>query len=132
MLLLTACATRPPERAADPTPAQWHVPLPHDGAITLMADWWRRLDDPLLVDLIDAAQTESPSIASAAARIADAKAARVATGAAMVPNLIGNLQASRGNTLSAAAPNQPALPVEWFLRALTIGAWPPWRRAQAG
>ncbi|KRC82999.1 hypothetical protein ASE30_23695 [Achromobacter sp. Root83] len=22
-------------------------------------------------------------------------------------------------------------PVEWFLRALTIGAWPPWRRAQA-
>ncbi|MNR65408.1 hypothetical protein D3C85_1884340 [compost metagenome] len=23
-------------------------------------------------------------------------------------------------------------PVEWFLRALTIGAWPPWRRAQAG
>lgn len=23
-------------------------------------------------------------------------------------------------------------PVEWFLRALTIGAWPPWRRAAAG
>lgn len=23
-------------------------------------------------------------------------------------------------------------PVEWFLRALTIGAWPPWRRAVAG
>lgn len=22
-------------------------------------------------------------------------------------------------------------PVEWFLRALTVGAWPPWRRAQA-
>ena len=123
MLLLTACATRPPERAADPTPAQWHVPLPHDGAITLMADWWRRLDDPLLVDLIDAAQTESPSIASAAARIADAKAARVATGAAMVPNLIGNLQASRGNTLSAAAPNQPALGPITTLQAGLQSSW---------
>jgi uncharacterized protein len=23
-------------------------------------------------------------------------------------------------------------PVEWFLRALTLGAWPAWRRARAG
>ena len=123
LLLLTACATRPPERAADPTPAQWHVPLPHEGAITLMADWWRRLDDPLLVALIESAQTESPSIASAAARIADAKAARVAAGAAMAPNLNGNLQASRGNTLSAAAPNQPALGPITTLQAGLQSSW---------
>ena len=111
LLFLTACATRPPERATDPTPAQWHVPLPHSGSPTLMADWWRRLDDPLLVQLIDAAQTESPSIASAAARIAEARADRTAAGAALIPNLNGNLQASRGNTLAASAPNSPLTPI---------------------
>lgn len=111
LLLLAGCVSRPPDKAPDPTPAQWHVPLPHDGAVTLMAEWWKRLDDPLLVDLISAAQAESPDIASAAARISEASADRVAAGAAMIPNLNGNLQAQRGNTLSAAAPNQPVMPI---------------------
>ncbi|MDM0112589.1 efflux transporter outer membrane subunit [Variovorax sp. J22R133] len=104
-LLIMGCVTRPPEKVADPTPTNWHVPLPHEGAVTLLADWWRQLDDPLLVALIESAQAESPTIASAASRIADARAARVAAGAALAPNLNGNLQASRGNTLAAAAPS---------------------------
>ena len=122
LLLLTACATRPPEKAPDPTPAQWHVPLPHSGSPVLMAEWWRRLDEPLLVELIDAAQSVSPSIASAAARIADARASRVAAGAALVPNLNGNLQASRGNTAAAAAPNTPLTPIT-TLQAGLSSSW---------
>ncbi|MBT2304250.1 efflux transporter outer membrane subunit [Variovorax paradoxus] len=98
-LLLSACALpRPPERVTAPTPAQWHTPLPHGGSLPVLADWWRQLDDPLLVELIDAAQAASPSVASAAARIAEARAARVSAGAALAPNLTGNVSASRGNS----------------------------------
>lgn len=111
LLLTTACATRPPDRVDDPTPAQWHVPLPSSGAPTLMAEWWRHLDEPLLVELIDASQQVSPDIASAAARLADARANRTAAGAALVPNLNGNLQASRGNSLAASAPGQAVTPI---------------------
>lgn len=111
LLLLTACATRPPDKIDAPTPAQWHVPLPHSGSPTLMAQWWQRLDEPLLAELIESAQGVSPNIASAAARLAEARANRVAAGAALAPNLNGNLQASRGNQLAATAPNQPLTPI---------------------
>jgi multidrug efflux system outer membrane protein len=98
-LLLSACALpRPPEQVAAPAPAQWHTPLPHGGSLPVLADWWRQLDDPLLVELIDAAQAASPSVASAAARIAEARATRVSAGAALAPNLTGNVSASRGNS----------------------------------
>lgn len=122
ILLVAGCVSRPPDKAPDPTPAQWHVPLPHDGAVTLMAEWWKRLDDPLLVDLLNAAQAESPDIASAAARISEANADRVAAGAAMIPNLNGNLQAQRGNTLMQAAPNQPLTPMT-TLQAGLASSW---------
>jgi multidrug efflux system outer membrane protein len=98
-LLLSACALpRPPEQVTAPTPEQWHTPLPHGGSLPVLADWWRQLDDPLLVELIDAAQAASPSLASAAARIAEARATRVSAGAALAPNLSGNVTASRGNS----------------------------------
>jgi len=98
-LLLSACALpRPPEQVTAPTPAQWTTPLPHGGSLPVLADWWRQLDDPLLVELIDAAQAASPTVASAAARIAEARASRVAAGAALAPNLSANLSANRSNS----------------------------------
>jgi NodT family efflux transporter outer membrane factor (OMF) lipoprotein len=98
-LLMSACALpRPPEQVTAPTPAQWHTPLPHGGSLPVLADWWRQLDDPLLAELIEAAQAASPSVASAAARIAEARATRVSAGAALAPNLTGNVSASRGNS----------------------------------
>ncbi|MBT2325588.1 efflux transporter outer membrane subunit [Variovorax paradoxus] len=98
-LLLSACALpRPPEQVTAPTPTQWTTPLPHGGSLPMLADWWRQFDDPLLVELIDAAQAASPSVASAAARIAEARATRVSAGAALAPNLSANLSASRGNS----------------------------------
>ncbi len=105
-LLLSACALpRPPAQVTAPTPAQWSTPLPgasaalpHGGSAAAMAEWWRQLDDPLLVELIDAAQAASPNVAGAAARIAEARASRVAAGAALAPNLNGTLSASRSNS----------------------------------
>ncbi|WPG40344.1 efflux transporter outer membrane subunit [Variovorax sp. EBFNA2] len=94
---LAGCGlTRPPASVQAPFPAQWHVPLPHGGSLTALADWWRQLDDPLLVELIAAAETASPNLASAAARVAEARSTRVQAGAALLPNLDGTVSASRG------------------------------------
>ncbi len=113
-LALGACGlTRPPAQATAPIPAQFYAPLPpgarspalpHGGSLPALADWWREADDPLLVDLIEAAEAASPTVASAAARLAEARSAQVAAGAALVPRLDASLVASRGNTLTAGAP----------------------------
>lgn len=102
-LALTACGvTRPPANVSAPAPAQWHAPVPlalaHAGSLPALADWWRQLDDPLLVHLIEAAQTVSPTVASAAARITEARGTRVQAGAALLPTLDGTLSAQRSNS----------------------------------
>jgi len=94
---LAGCGlTRPPATVEAPFPPQWHAPLPHGGSVASLADWWRQLDDPLLVELIAAAEAASPNLASAAARVAEARSTRVQAGAALLPNLDGTLSASRG------------------------------------
>jgi len=102
---LSGCAlTRPPSQVEAPFPAQWHAPLPHGGSLASLADWWRQLDDPLLVELIAAAEAASPNVASAAARVAEARFTRVQTGAALLPSLDGTASASRGTSGFASAP----------------------------
>ncbi|MGJ7552802.1 efflux transporter outer membrane subunit [Variovorax sp. RB3P1] len=94
---LSGCAlTRPPAQVEAPFPAQWNAPLPHGGSLASLADWWRQLDDPLLVELIAAAEAASPNVASAAARVAEARSARVQAGAALLPSLDGTASGSRG------------------------------------
>ncbi|HYF20995.1 MAG TPA: efflux transporter outer membrane subunit, partial [Ramlibacter sp.] len=98
-LLLAACGTitRPPPDAALPAPAQWHAPLPHGGQLADLSRWWQQLGDPLLAELIEAAQATSPTVASAASRIEQARATRAAAGAALLPSLDASASASRGN-----------------------------------
>ncbi|MGJ7611325.1 MULTISPECIES: efflux transporter outer membrane subunit [unclassified Variovorax] len=94
---LSGCAlTRPPAQVQAPFPAQWNAPLPHGGSLVSLADWWRQLDDPLLVELIAAAEAASPNVASAAARVAEARSTRVQAGAALLPSLDGTASGSRG------------------------------------
>jgi len=94
---LAGCGlTRPPAAVQAPFPAQWNAPLPHGGSLASLADWWRQLDDPLLVELIAAAEAASPNLASAAARVAEARSTRVQAGAALLPSLDGTASASRG------------------------------------
>ena len=86
---LGACSSGPATlpNVATETPTQWQAPLPHTGQLTALGRWWQQFDDPVLVQLIDAAQAVSPSIASAASHIEQSRAARVATGAALLPAL---------------------------------------------
>ncbi|BAL96314.1 outer membrane efflux protein [Rubrivivax gelatinosus IL144] len=87
-LLLGACAAvEPPPAPAAVAPPQWSAPLPHDGRVADLTRWWQQFDDPLLVQLIAAAQQESPTLAAAASRLAQSRAAGVAAGAALLPTL---------------------------------------------
>jgi multidrug efflux system outer membrane protein len=98
LLLLAACAVpRPPESVSAAAPPRWYAPLPHGGTLADLKQWWQQFNDPLLVDLVEAAQTVSPDVAIAGTRIAEARAARVAARAAMLPTLDASSSISRGN-----------------------------------
>lgn len=104
LLLVAACATPPqPDPIADVAPLQWYAPLPHAGKLTDLSQWWVQQGDPVLVQLVEAAQAVSPTIASARSRIEDARAIRVASGAALLPSLDATASVSR----SSALPPQP-------------------------
>lgn len=121
VLWLAGCAVQP---AATPVsaaiPAQWQTPLPHQGSLTGLAQWWQQQNDPLLVELIMAAEAVSPSIASARSNIEQARAARVASAAALLPTLdaTASLTRSRPPPINRAAPpiattGQAGLQASW-------------------
>jgi outer membrane protein, multidrug efflux system len=114
---LAGCALqRPPASTPAELPAQWHAPLPHNGTVADLRVWWQQLNDPLLVELIEAAQTASPTVASAKSRIAQARATRIGAGAALLPTLDATASAIRGN-------NQPPAPLATTVQAGLQTAW---------
>ena len=106
-LLLAGCAANSPQLTVPiAAPLQWYAPLPassaaaaptlttnvanslpHNGSLTSLSQWWHQQNDPLLVDLIDAAQVVSPSIITARSNIQQAQAARDVSAAALLPTL---------------------------------------------
>ncbi|XAH23257.1 efflux transporter outer membrane subunit [Xylophilus sp. GW821-FHT01B05] len=100
-LLLSACAlSRPPATVAAPAPAAWHAPLPHGGTVEGLERWWQRLDDPLLVELIAAAQEASPTLAQARSRLLQARATTATARAAQLPTADASASAQRGVNVS--------------------------------
>jgi NodT family efflux transporter outer membrane factor (OMF) lipoprotein len=98
---LSGCATVPPVLAPTPAaPTQWASPLPeeaawpHEGRLQNLVAWWRSQGDPVLAAFVEAAQQVSPSISSAAARIAQARAERATSGSTLLPQLdaVGSAQ----------------------------------------
>ncbi|MES2319767.1 MAG: efflux transporter outer membrane subunit [Pseudomonadota bacterium] len=105
-----------PAQVSTPAPPQWQAPLPHNGSLTDLNGWWRRQGDPLLVQLIEAAQAASPTIATAGTRIAESRAQRVAASAALLPSLDAALRVNRANqqsTLPGGTTSQAALQAGW-------------------
>ena len=77
-------------------PSQWQVPLPHDGKVADLRQWWGQFDDPLLNELIAAAEANSPNVAAARSRLYQARASSVGATGALLPKLDGILSGSRG------------------------------------
>jgi len=116
-LAVAGCATTGAGAPAEPVVASsWQAPLPHDGDVGELNRWWTQFDDPLLARLVDAAEAASPTVASAAARIADARARRAVAGAALLPSLDATASASRGRpdvTLPVATSSGIGLQSSW-------------------
>ncbi len=115
-LALSACALAPPAQVPLPATPQWHAPLPHNGKLTDLAQWWRQQGDPQLAQLIESAQAASPTIAAAASRIAQSRTQRAAAIGALLPSLDAAANVSRSNqqsTLPAGTTSQVALQSAW-------------------
>jgi NodT family efflux transporter outer membrane factor (OMF) lipoprotein len=101
---LAGCANfMPPTQVDAQVAPQWQAPLPHQGTISTLALWWQQQGDPILAELIDAAQAVSPSVAQALARVEAARATRAAANAALLPSLDASASVSRG----VSQPNVP-------------------------
>ena len=118
-LLGAGCALSPsqPEAASSlSTPPEWMSPLPHGGNTADLARWWQSLGDPLLVELIEATEAVSPTLASATSRLLQARAALGNASAANRPTLNASLSAQRGVTSASptvATALQSSLDASW-------------------
>ena len=116
-LMLGACALAPPPAKVDaPLPPQWQAPLAHNGSVADLSQWWAGHGDPLLVELVEASQQASPTIAAAGARIATARAQRTAAGAALLPALDGFAsinRASQQSTMPSGTTSQAGVQAAW-------------------
>ena len=94
---LVACALpAPPATVTIAPPAQWQAPLPHHGQLDDLARWWQRFADPVLLNLIDAAQQVNPTLAAAHSRIEQARAGEALAAAALRPLADASASTSRG------------------------------------
>jgi NodT family efflux transporter outer membrane factor (OMF) lipoprotein len=116
-LALCACALTPPAPKVDAAPApQWYASPAHNASLTELASWWQRQGDPLLVRLIASAETASPTVSAARARIEQSRAEHVAAGAALLPAVDAGASISRSN-------QQSALPTGTTSQAAFQAAW---------
>ena len=116
-LALSACSSfMPPTQVSMDAPAQWHAPLPHQGSVGSLTQWWQQQGDPVLVELIAAAQAVSPSVSQALARVAASRAQQAAAHSALVPNVGAQVAGSRGVS-------QPGFPVTNTQQVGLQAAW---------
>ena len=115
-LALAACAATapPPPQAPAALPTAWHAPLPHQGSLSGLAQWWARWNDPLL--LVRQAQEVSPGVAQARSRLVQARATQTASHAALLPAVDGQASAGRGfneQLAAVASTAQAGLQAQW-------------------
>jgi len=100
-LLLSACATQPAySPPKQPVPADWEN-NPHPGkrsAVAANGQWWTQLGDPAIDSLVSSAFADNPTLAQAAARVDQAKAAAGVASAQRLPAVNGNASATRAQT----------------------------------
>jgi multidrug efflux system outer membrane protein len=101
IVLLLGCSSgrsKPIPGGIKPVATQWHAPLPHEGRLEALGQWWAQFDDSLLLRLLETGQRASPTLAQATRNIADARAAHIADRAALLPSVEASASASRGRS----------------------------------
>lgn len=97
--MAAGCALPTPDPTPRPTaPPTWQASLPHGGDVGTAIDWWARVGDPTLVDLIAAAQADNPGLDLTVARIDQARAAARVAGASLLPRLDGKTTLARSKS----------------------------------
>ncbi len=115
---LSACSINTPyPDTQSAIPPQWYAPLPHNGTLTDLSQWWNQLGDPLLIQLISSAQKVNTSLALARSRIEEARQTRVVADAVLHPRLDATLSATR----SSAQP--PVIPKNTMLQGALQSSW---------
>ncbi|MDJ0932831.1 TolC family protein [Breoghania sp.] len=95
--LLAGCAVGPDYQIPNlMLPSKWaHAGKTHSEKIPELENWWTRLNDPILDDLVKEAVDGNLNVATAKARIREARASyRAATGA-LFPTLDGSASGTR-------------------------------------
>lgn len=116
-LALSACSSfMPPTQVSMDAPDQWYAPLPHQGNVGSLTQWWQQQGDPVLVELIAEAQAVSPSVSQALARVEASRAQQAAAHSALVPNVGAQVSGSRGVS-------QPGFPVTNMQQVGLQAAW---------
>lgn len=107
-LVLAGCALptaqQPPAAVPPTTPLRWDAPLPHGANTQQLGQWWNQLGDPLLAELVVAAQDANPTLAGAQARILQSRATRDITAAATAPTLDGSVGLQRSRSQPQTPP----------------------------
>ena len=96
ILFTSGCATYLPAAPGDAgidIPSGWSQP--GSGGPQPLAQWWRGFGDPLLVELVDAAQRANTDLGIAQANLREARALRDAAAAGLWPNLSVSASARR-------------------------------------
>ena len=103
LLGLSACSMPHVNSFKPVSPAdKWLEPLPstqaHNGKLSDLKNWWAQFNDSTLITLIEAAQTVSPDIESAKARVIAARSSTTIADAQLLPAITLSGSASRGRS----------------------------------
>jgi NodT family efflux transporter outer membrane factor (OMF) lipoprotein len=106
------CTVGPNYRKAEPnTPAEWSrreataTTVTNASAPGDLGQWWRRLNDPLLSELVDEAQRQSLDLRKAQARLREARARLGIASAGRYPSVGASVSASRSGSIDG--PSSP-------------------------
>ena len=117
-MLLSACTLAdrdvPPESQVVP-PAAWRTTV--EATAVLEVKWWRRYEDPVLVDLIERALIHNPDVAIAAARVREAQARQQQARSQLFPTIDAVIAGSRGRSVNAFGSAATSSTVEPQLQA---------------
>ncbi|STQ91050.1 efflux transporter outer membrane subunit [Iodobacter fluviatilis] len=101
---LSACALTPPVADTQTElPSAWRSDFVSD--VSIGRNWWAQFDDPVLDQLISAAEAHNQNLVIAAARIDEARAALGISSAEQLPRLDLGGKAGRGQSTQIGSPS---------------------------